>query len=98
MAIRGWTKRTAVVLASVILSGASLVVFGGAAGASSPKALPHDVLQVIPTNGQFPDTTLGTYTTIGAFSGPYLLNNTQTTDTIDLATDVSFSGPVPTTM
>ena len=94
MAIRTWTKRTAVGLVGVVLSAVSLVVFGGVSGASSaPAELAHNVLQVIPAIAQFPDTTLGTYSVVGAPSGPYLLNNTQTTDTINLATDVSFSGP-----
>jgi hypothetical protein len=51
------------------------------------------VLQVVPALAQFPDTTLGTFSRVGAPSGPYLLNNTQTTDTINPETDVSFSGP-----
>ncbi len=50
------------------------------------------MLQVVPTTGQFPDTSLGTYSTLGAPSGIYLLNNTATTDTIDL-NQVTFSGP-----
>jgi hypothetical protein len=33
-----------------------------------------------------------TNTTVGAATGPYFVSNTQTTDTVDLATNVSFSG------
>ena len=95
MADRHWINTMVVAVLGLVIGGVSLVMTGGVGGAS-----PHvnDVLQVIPPSGTFPDTTLGTSSTIGAATDqdpatPYFLNNTQSTDTIDLETGVTFSGP-----
>jgi hypothetical protein len=86
MSTRGWTRRVIAVLAGVSLSGASLIVVGAWAGDSSAGAAsPHLTMNSV----VFPDTTLGTYST----NTSAVLFNENTTDTIDLTTDVSFSGP-----
>ncbi len=89
MSIQGWTKRAAFVLASIFLGGASLIAVGvgvGEAGESAGAASPHLVMNA----ENFPDTTLGTYS---PSANPSVLSNSGPTDTIDLNTDVSFSGP-----
>ncbi len=87
MSTRGWTKKAVVGLASVLLGGASLIVVevgggGVSTGASSPL--------LVMNSETFPDTTLGTYS---PSANPSVLSNSGPTDTIDLNTDVSFSGP-----
>ena len=87
MSIRGWTRRTLVGLASVFLGGASLIAVGmGGAGVSAGAASPH----LLMSSQSFPDTTLGTYS---PSTDPAVLSNSGSTDTIDLNTDVSFTGP-----
>jgi hypothetical protein len=87
MSIRGWTKSAVVGLASVLLGGASLIAVGvGGAGGSAGAISPN-----LAMNAQnFPDTTLGTFS---PSTNPTVLSNSGSTDTIDLDTDVSFSGP-----
>jgi hypothetical protein len=92
MAFRGLMKRAALLVTSASLGGLSLMALAGGIGPTAAGAASPDVLQVSTQSLQFQDTTLGTYTTMGAFSGVYLLNNTQTPDTIDLTNDVTFSG------
>jgi hypothetical protein len=73
-------------LAGVSLTGASLIVVGAwTAEPSSGSTSPHLTMNSV----DFPDTTLGTYSTVSSA----VLFNENTTDTIDLNTDVSFSGP-----
>jgi TM2 domain-containing membrane protein YozV len=87
MSIRGWTKRAVFVLASLLLGGASLIAFGvGGVSDSAGAASPHLVMNA----ENFPDTTLGTYS---PSANPSVLSNSGAADTIDLNTDVSFSGP-----
>ena len=75
----------------LVLSGASLAVEGGSGPGSSAGADSRPLLQVGPAPFQFPDTTLGTYST--PYNKPVISNNGSSTDTIDLITnDVSFSG------
>src|ERR1700677_2304679 len=87
MSIRGWTKSAVVGLASVLLGGAALIAVevggaGGGAGATSP--------QLVMSAQNFPDTTLGTFS---SSINPAVLSNSGSTDTIDLNTDVTYSGP-----
>jgi hypothetical protein len=88
MSIRGWTKSVVVGLAGVVLGGASLIAVGvGGASGSTGAVSPHLVM----SSETFPDTTLGTYS---PSANPSVLSNPgTTTDTIDLNTGLSFSGP-----
>jgi hypothetical protein len=87
MSIRGWRQRAVVGLASVFLGAASLIAVGlGGAAVSAGAASPRLAMSSM----SFPDTTLGTYSTSAS---PSVLSNSDSTDTIDLNTDVSFSGP-----
>ena len=89
MSIRGWTKRSIVGLASVFLGGASLIVVGAGGAAVTAGAASSHSLQLYPIN--FEATTLGTYSQAEGVSN--LTNTGSITDTIDLTTDVSFTGP-----
>ena len=86
MPTRGWTRRVIAALAAVSLTGVSLIVVGAWTGnLSADAASPHLTMNSV----VFPDTTLGTYSTVSSA----VLFNENSTDTIDLNTDVSFSGP-----
>jgi hypothetical protein len=103
MPIRSWAKKASGGLAGALLCGMSLLVAGGVAATPPAGAVtPANVTQAIPTALAFPDTPLGTYTTLGGplpdgtpADGLYFLNRgqTQQTDDIDLTSDVTFSGP-----
>ena len=88
MSIRGWRKRAVVGLASVFLGAASLIAVG--AGGSccqcgrgfAPSG--HELRSAFPTPHSGP---------IRPVPSPAVLSNSGSTDTIDLNTDLSFSGP-----
>jgi hypothetical protein len=88
MSIRGWGKGAVVGLASLGLGGASLLALGlGGAGVSAAVAAPSLTMNA----ESFPDTTLGTYSPA---TNPSLLSNSgSSTDTINVNTDISFTGP-----
>src|SRR5580658_8014638 len=87
MSTQGWARRVVSALASVSLTSVSLIVVVGAwtASPSSGAASPHLTMNSV----VFPGTTLGTFSTVSSA----VLFNENSTDTIDLNTDVSFFGP-----
>ena len=81
-------------LAVLALSGASVIIEGGSGASSSAEANTFHTLVWQPSGQpmQFPDTTLGTYST--NIGGPFILSNWgPTSDTINLTTGLSLSGP-----